>query len=60
MKNLSLSKIFVYLFLIVIGFISAFPFYFIVSAATNPSVEVVRGRMFLALIFLTISKILLI
>jgi lactose/L-arabinose transport system permease protein len=46
MKILTPSRLFVYLILIVIGFISAFPFYFIVVAATNPSVEVVRGRLF--------------
>jgi len=36
----------VYIILIIIGFISAFPFYFFVVAASNPSVEVVRGRLY--------------
>lgn len=45
MNKLTPSRLFIYLFLAVVGFISAFPFYFFVVAATNPSVEVIRGRM---------------
>ena len=46
MKKLTPSKFLVYFILAVIGFISAFPFYFVLIAGTNPSVEVVRGRLF--------------
>ena len=46
MKILTPGKLFIYIFLIVIGFISAFPFYFVVVSSTNISVEVVRGRLF--------------
>jgi len=46
MKKLTPSTLFVYIVLIIIGFISVFPFYFFVVAATNPSVEVVRGRLY--------------
>jgi lactose/L-arabinose transport system permease protein len=46
MKIIRPSQIIIILLLVVVGFISAFPFYFIVVAATNPSVEVIRGRLF--------------
>jgi lactose/L-arabinose transport system permease protein len=46
MKKLTPSMLIIYIILIVIGFISAFPFYFFVVAASNPSVEVVRGRLY--------------
>jgi lactose/L-arabinose transport system permease protein len=46
MKKLTPSMLIVYIILIIIGFISAFPFYFFVVASTNPSVEVVRGRLY--------------
>jgi lactose/L-arabinose transport system permease protein len=45
MKKITLSKILLYVFLVVVGFISILPFYWIVSGATNKSVEIVRGRM---------------
>jgi lactose/L-arabinose transport system permease protein len=45
MKKLGLSKIALYVFLVVVGFVSVFPFYWMVSGATNKSVEIVRGRM---------------
>ncbi len=34
-----------YIFLIIISFISVFPFYWMISAATNTSVEVARGKI---------------
>ncbi len=34
-----------YLFLILVSFISVFPLYWMIAAATNPSVEVARGRI---------------
>jgi len=46
MKKLTPPMLCIYFILVIIGFISAFPFYFFVVAATNPSVEVVRGRLF--------------
>jgi lactose/L-arabinose transport system permease protein len=45
MKKSKLSKILLYVFLVMVGFISIFPFYWIVSGATNKSIEIVRGRM---------------
>ncbi|MDR3144995.1 MAG: carbohydrate ABC transporter permease [Treponema sp.] len=45
MKKTSFSKIALYVFLVIVGFVSVFPFYWIVSGATNKSVEIVRGRM---------------
>ncbi|MDR1176518.1 MAG: carbohydrate ABC transporter permease [Treponema sp.] len=45
MKKITFSKILLYVFLVIAGFISIFPFYWIVSGATNMSVEIVRGRM---------------
>jgi lactose/L-arabinose transport system permease protein len=45
MKKIGLSKVVLYVFLVVIGFVSVFPFYWMVSGATNKSVEIVRGRM---------------
>lgn len=34
-----------YVFLIIVSFISVFPFYWMISAATNQSIEVARGRI---------------
>jgi lactose/L-arabinose transport system permease protein len=46
MKARTISRIIIYVILVVIGFASAFPFYFMLSAATNISIEIIRGRMF--------------
>jgi lactose/L-arabinose transport system permease protein len=46
MKARIISRILIYFILVVIGFVSAFPFYFMLTAATNISVEIIRGRMF--------------
>ena len=46
MKKLRPSKLLVYIILIVVGFISAFPFYFVLVSATNTSIDIIRGRMF--------------
>ena len=53
MKKLTPSLAGIYIFLVIVGFISAFPFYFIVVSATNPSVEVIRGRMFFGNYFIS-------
>jgi lactose/L-arabinose transport system permease protein len=45
MRKLSLARLPVYVFLLAVGAASVFPFYFMVSAATNISVDVVRGRL---------------
>jgi lactose/L-arabinose transport system permease protein len=45
MKKINFSKILPYVFLVIVGFISILPFYWIISGATNKSVEIVRGRM---------------
>ncbi|MDR2741644.1 MAG: carbohydrate ABC transporter permease, partial [Treponema sp.] len=45
MKKIRLSKIALYVFLVIIGFASVFPFYWMASGATNKSIEIVRGRM---------------
>lgn len=34
-----------YIFLIIVSFISVFPFYWMISAATNQSIEVAQGRI---------------
>ena len=34
-----------YIFLIIVSFISVFPFYWMISAATNNTVDVARGRL---------------
>jgi len=41
----TLSNIFTYAFLSVIAFFSVFPLFWTAVSATNPSVEVIRGRM---------------
>jgi lactose/L-arabinose transport system permease protein len=45
MKKISFSKIALYVFLVTVGFVSIFPFYWMVSGATNKSIEIVRGKM---------------
>lgn len=40
-----LRKFGMYLFLIIVSFISVFPLYWMVSAATNKSAEVISGRL---------------
>ena len=34
-----------YIFLTIVSFISVFPFYWMISAATNKSIDVARGRI---------------
>ena len=46
MKKFKASMFLVYLILVVIGFISAFPFYFVIVSATNSSIDIIRGKMF--------------
>ena len=38
-----------YIFLIIVSFLSVFPFYWMISAATNSSVDVARGKITLGL-----------
>lgn len=45
MTRAKIRHFFMYLFLIVVSFISVFPLYWMVSAATNKSAEVVSGRL---------------
>ncbi|MDR2740617.1 MAG: carbohydrate ABC transporter permease [Treponema sp.] len=45
MKKIKLSRMVVYVFLTIVAFVSVFPFYWMVSGATNKSVEIIRGRM---------------
>lgn len=40
-----LSRVFKHLFLILVSFLSAFPFYWMMVSSTNESIDVVRGRM---------------
>lgn len=42
---IKLRKFFMYLFLCIVSFISIFPLYWMVSAATNKSAEVISGRL---------------
>ncbi len=45
MAKLRPARVCKHLFLIVVSFLSAFPFYWMVVSATNPSADVVLGRM---------------
>lgn len=45
MTKVKIRKFFMYLFLIIVSFISVFPLYWMVSAATNKSAEVISGRL---------------
>jgi lactose/L-arabinose transport system permease protein len=49
MKNVNRSKIVLYFFLVIAGIIAAFPFLWMVIAATNKSVDIVRGKFFFGL-----------
>ena len=44
-KPVKLSRVFKHLFLILVSFFSAFPFYWMMVSSTNQSIDVVRGRM---------------
>jgi lactose/L-arabinose transport system permease protein len=44
--NTFIGKLIMYIFLVVVCFLSVFPFYYMVSASTNKSIEVIAGRMF--------------
>ncbi|MDR0601453.1 MAG: carbohydrate ABC transporter permease [Treponema sp.] len=44
--RINISKFIMYLFLAVVCLVSVFPFYYMVSASTNKSIEVVAGRMY--------------
>lgn len=39
------NRLFMYMFLIVVSFISIFPFLWMIVSSTNPSVDVTRGRL---------------
>ena len=34
-----------YIFLVIVSFISVFPFFWMISAATNKSIDIARGRI---------------
>ncbi|GHT81313.1 lactose ABC transporter permease [Spirochaetia bacterium] len=58
-KNTSLSKTGMYLFLIIVAFVSVFPFYYMISASANRSIEVIGGRMYPGLyLFQNVKQIL--
>ncbi|MDR2070137.1 MAG: carbohydrate ABC transporter permease [Treponema sp.] len=59
MKKIGLSKIALYIFLVIAGFVSVFPFYWMVSGATNKSIEIVRGKMLPGLNLIENAKALL-
>lgn len=44
-SNIQRRLIPTYIFLIIVSFISVFPFYWMISAATNTTVDVARGRL---------------
>ena len=44
-KPVKLSRVFKHLFLIIVCFLSAFPFYWMMFSATNESIDVMRGCM---------------
>lgn len=39
------NKLLAHAFLIIIAFLCVFPLYWMISSATNPSIEIIRGRM---------------
>jgi lactose/L-arabinose transport system permease protein len=43
-KHIPLSIIFLYIFLILVCFFSVFPFYWMLAAATNRSVDIIKGK----------------
>ena len=45
----NVSRFFMYAFLIIVSFISVFPLYWMVTAATNTTVEVARGKVWFGL-----------
>jgi lactose/L-arabinose transport system permease protein len=59
MKKITISKFVLYLFLVVVGFVSVFPFLWMISGATNKSVEIVRGKMVPGFNLVENSKVLL-
>lgn len=46
MKKTRASSIAMYIFLIVVCFFSVFPFFWMIMAATNRSVEIIKGKIF--------------
>jgi lactose/L-arabinose transport system permease protein len=44
--NTFISKFIMYFFLVVVCLFSLFPFYYMISAATNKSIEVIAGRLY--------------
>jgi lactose/L-arabinose transport system permease protein len=46
MRKIVPYKFFLYGFLVIAGFVSIFPFYWMVSGATNKSIDIIRGKMF--------------
>lgn len=45
MKKIRLSRIIIYLFLILMFLISVFPFYWMIVGMTNSAVDVIKGKM---------------
>jgi len=45
MTNLKAAKPSLYIFMIFVSLVFAFPFFWMISAATNPSVEIVKGKI---------------
>jgi lactose/L-arabinose transport system permease protein len=45
-KHINIYMPLMYIFLCIVCFFSAFPFFWMISAATNKSVEIIKGRMF--------------
>ncbi|AEF81565.1 carbohydrate ABC transporter permease [Leadbettera azotonutricia] len=43
--KIRVSRVFMYAFLVVVCFLAAFPYFWMVSAATNKSVEIIKGRL---------------
>ncbi|GHV42494.1 lactose ABC transporter permease [Spirochaetia bacterium] len=51
-KHISITNLCMYLFLIVVCVFSAFPFLWMISAATNRSVEIIKGKVFFGTYFI--------
>lgn len=45
MRKIRYNLIFTYIFLIIVSFISIFPFFWMIVGTTNPSVEILKGKL---------------
>ena len=58
-KHISFSNVIMYAFLVFIALLSIFPFFWMVSATTNPTVDIVKGKMWFGTYFFENFKVLI-